>query len=88
MSLDRVAVIAPDLQVGADSVVIGQWRFETGDFVIAGDALVELVVPGLTVSIPSPVDGVLVEICRPATQSVQPGDLLGWVQPAEAPTDE
>ncbi len=86
---DRVPVVAPDLQAGSEPVVLGQWHAEPGDRVFADDSLLELIVPGLTVSVNSPADGILVEICRQANARLQPGDVLAWVAPdAPEPDDD
>lgn len=85
---DRVPVVAPDLQAGSEPVVLGQWHAEPGDRVFAGDSVLELIVPGLTVSVNSPADGTLVEICRQASSPLQPGDVLAWVAPDAPEPDD
>lgn len=86
---NRVPVVAPDLQAGSEPVVLGQWHAEPGDRVFADDSMLELIVPGLTVSVNSPADGILVEICRQANALLQPGDILAWVAPdAPEPDDD
>lgn len=78
---DRLPVTAPDLEAGTARVVVGQWYAEPGDAVFGGDALLELLLPGLTVSVNCPADGRLDEICRHANSPIQPGDILAWVEP-------
>jgi pyruvate/2-oxoglutarate dehydrogenase complex dihydrolipoamide acyltransferase (E2) component len=85
---DRVPVVAPDLQAGPDAAVLGQWHAEPGDRVFAGDALLELLVPGLTVSVSCPVDGILAEICRQASVALHPGEILAWVVPDAPERDD
>lgn len=85
---DRLPVIVPDLQVGQVPVVLGQWHVEPGEQVLAGDLLLELVLPGLTVSVSCPADGVLTEICRPANSVLRPGEFLAWVAPETVTRDD
>lgn len=86
---DRIPVITPDLHAGPDPVVLGQWHAEPGDRVNAGDALLELVIPGLTVSVNCPADGVLIEFCRHAGAVLQAGEILARVDPdASEPDDD
>lgn len=86
---DRDPVITPELHVGPDPVILGQWHAEPGDRVAAGEVLLELAVPGLSVSVNSPSNGVLAEICRHAGAVLQAGEILAWVEPdASEPDDD
>jgi len=86
--IDRVPVVAPDLQTGQEPVVLGQWHAEPGDRVFAGEPVLELVVPGLAISVSSPADGVLNEICRQAGVPLSPGEILAWVAAAAPEPDD
>lgn len=77
-------VRVPDIGASVPSVRVGSWLADPGDHLIAGDRVVEITFPGMTVDVAAPVDGVLVEQRHAANDVVRPSDVLGWMRPAKA----
>ena len=78
----RVPITAPDLRSGNEMVRISGWLIDEGDLVLAGDLVVELLIPGLTIDIVANSTGRLVEIVKPVDSPVHVGDVLGWLEPS------
>ena len=76
-----VEIKLPELGAGDEIIRMGCWLAEPGDSVIAGDRLIELVLPGMTFDVVAPASGTLQRIERPFESAVQPGDVLGWIDP-------
>ena len=55
------------------------WFVEPGDVVETGDRIAELMLPGITFEVPSPLAGIVSGIERPAGTTVHVGDVLGWI---------
>jgi len=72
-------IIMPD--VGADTMALSAWFAEPGETVFEGDRLVEVVMDGATFDVPAPVTGRLVEKRAFTNDHVQPGQVLGLVEP-------
>jgi pyruvate/2-oxoglutarate dehydrogenase complex dihydrolipoamide acyltransferase (E2) component len=79
----RTPVLLPD--VGAAPVRLSLWFAQPGDFVFAGDRLVEVLAPGATFDVPAPATGRLVERRALPRDLLTPGQVLGVV---EAEADE
>ncbi len=77
----RVPIMVPDLRSGEETLRISGWLVDEGDLVRAGDLIVELLIPGVTIDIAAPVTGQLVEIVKPVDSPVLFGDVLGWLEP-------
>ena len=82
---NRYPITLPDLGTHGESVRISAWLVDVGQTVIAGDRVVEVLVPGITFDLEAGKTGELVEVCRAVDAIVNPGDILGWI-PCEAPT--
>ena len=59
---------------------LSTWLIEKGNPVVAGEPIVELLTPGMTIDIEAPADGVLTQIVRRAGDAIHPGETLGWVK--------
>ena len=68
------------MRSGNEIVRISGWLIDEGDLVIAGDLVVELLIPGLTIDIIADTTGRLTEILRPVDSAVQVGDVIGWLE--------
>ena len=79
MNPEKVPIILPNL--GTDQVVLSAWYVHPGETVYAGDRVAEVLIPGATVDIPAPIDGVLVERQAGVDQPVFPGSILGFLAP-------
>ncbi|MGH8496875.1 MAG: biotin/lipoyl-containing protein, partial [Gammaproteobacteria bacterium] len=75
-----IEVLAPDEQEGTQSTVL-QWLKQPGDAIAKHEPLVELETDKVTVEVPAPASGVLREIVLHQQASVEPGDLLGRIEP-------
>jgi len=76
----RVAITVADLRLGNEPLRMGEWGVEPGDSVDAGEVLAELICPGLSLELPAPATGIVVELCRAPEQTVHVGDIVGWIE--------
>ena len=76
------AIPLPDLGAGGEPVRVSAWFVDPGDLVEAGDAILEVVVPGLTCDVSSPVSGRIVRLVQEIDDLVRPGDVVAWVETA------
>lgn len=79
----RFAIAVPDLGQGAECVVVSAWLVDVGQFVVAGDRVAEVLLPGITFDIESQRTGFLCEILKPVDAAAESGDVLGWVEVQE-----
>jgi pyruvate/2-oxoglutarate dehydrogenase complex dihydrolipoamide acyltransferase (E2) component len=78
----RIPITVPDLRCGNEPIRVSGWLIEEGDFVFAGDLVVELLIPGLTIDVVANAAGRLVEIIKPIDSATYVGDLIGWLEQA------
>jgi pyruvate/2-oxoglutarate dehydrogenase complex dihydrolipoamide acyltransferase (E2) component len=76
-----VPVPFPDLGTGEAAVRVSAWFVEVGDQVEAGEPILEVVTPGVTCDVCSPVPGVICRIVKDLDSAVLPGDVVAWVEP-------
>lgn len=79
LPVGRTAILVPDLGVGADSVRVSAWLVDVGQTVVAGDRVVELLMPGITFDIAAERTGELLAISRHVDEIVSAGEILGWI---------
>jgi pyruvate/2-oxoglutarate dehydrogenase complex dihydrolipoamide acyltransferase (E2) component len=77
----RTPVLLPDL--GASAVRLSLWFAEAGDTVFEGDRLVEVLVGGATFDVAAPATGRLVEKRAWTNDPLQPGQVLGVIEPTD-----
>lgn len=75
----RFPITMPDLGTGSEVVRVSAWLVEVGQNVIAGDRVVEVLLPGITFDIHAARTGELVEITVPVDAVVAAGQVLGWI---------
>jgi pyruvate/2-oxoglutarate dehydrogenase complex dihydrolipoamide acyltransferase (E2) component len=75
----RTPIVVPDLRIGTETLVISGWLVDEGDLVIAGDIVVEVLIPGVTFDILAESTGQLVQIVKPVDVSVTAGEVIGWL---------
>ena len=75
----RVPILVPDVGPGNETLVICSWLFDEGDFVVSGDSLAEILIPGVVFEIAAESSGRLVEITHPMDAKVTTGDTIGWL---------
>jgi 2-oxoglutarate dehydrogenase E2 component (dihydrolipoamide succinyltransferase) len=76
---DRRPITVPELGAGDEPIRVSAWLVDVGQTVIAGDRVVEVLIPGITFDIGAGRSGELVEVIRSADAVVVPGDVLGWI---------
>lgn len=76
----RHPLVVPDLGLGDMSIAISVWLVPRGATVMEGDRLVEVLADSVTVDLPSPANGILVETLAAEDDLVVPGQVLGYVE--------
>ncbi|MCM8763364.1 MAG: biotin attachment protein [Candidatus Omnitrophica bacterium] len=72
-------VILPELGEGIDKAIVSYWYHKEGDKVKEKEDLVELTTDKATFNLPSPCNGVLVNILCPEGQTVHIGEALAEI---------
>jgi pyruvate/2-oxoglutarate dehydrogenase complex dihydrolipoamide acyltransferase (E2) component len=72
----------PDLGTGTAPVRVSAWFVEVGDDVEAGEPILEIVIPGVTSDVCSPVTGRISRILKDIDALVHPGEIVAWVEPS------
>ena len=75
----RIPITVPQLGTGTSPVRVSAWLVDVGQTLIAGDRIVEVLVPGITFDIETAQTGELIEIAKPVDSIVTCGDVLGWI---------
>jgi len=76
---EKIEIRAPDYE-GECTAVLSYWYRQPGEPVRAGEELLDYETDKATVTIESPVDGVLVEQLVPEDAVIHPGMLLGYIE--------
>ena len=79
----RVPIEVPQLGADDQPLRLCGWLVDVGDLVVKGDQIAEVVIPGVTFGIASPLTGRLVEITCQVDTRIQSGSILGWVEPVD-----
>ena len=74
-------IVMPELDAGDQTARVSAWLAELDEDVIAGDAVVEVLVKGITFDVEAPGSGTLRRIDRFEYDAVGAGDVLGWIEP-------
>lgn len=83
MTLDTTGwqpITLPDLGAGEQLVRISTWLTQIGEEVTAGDAVVEVLMRGITFDVEAPSSGRLRRIGSFENDVVATGDTLGWIE--------
>jgi 2-oxoglutarate dehydrogenase E2 component (dihydrolipoamide succinyltransferase) len=79
---ELVVLTAPTAdQAEGTEMVVGTWFKQVGDAVAENEPLLEISTDKVTVEIAAPASGVLREILKPAGEPLQPGEVLGRLEP-------
>lgn len=84
MKPQTVPIRLPDLGLEDAPARVSTWLTEPGESVLAGDRVVEVLVPGMTFDVAAPASGTLESVVRPADSLVFAGDILGMITAAES----
>jgi 2-oxoglutarate dehydrogenase E2 component (dihydrolipoamide succinyltransferase) len=80
----RHELVLPDLGLGEQEIVLSLWLVRAGSEVSLGDRLVEVLADGVTVDLPAPSSGVVVEMLVAEEEPIHVGQTLGIIEsPAE-----
>ncbi|HUY32704.1 MAG TPA: lipoyl domain-containing protein [Pirellulales bacterium] len=74
--MTQIHLILPDLGLGDRVVAVSAWLVEAGAEVLAGDRVLEVLCGSVTVDLPAPADGVLVEMLVEEDEPLEVGQAL------------
>ncbi len=75
-----IEIRAPSEQTEGTRSQVQRWLKSVGDAVIENEPLIELETDKVTIEIPAPAHGVLVEILKQEQDEIAPGELLGRIE--------
>jgi pyruvate/2-oxoglutarate dehydrogenase complex dihydrolipoamide acyltransferase (E2) component len=70
----------PDLGIDDQSITLSSWYLNRGERVSEGEPLVEVLCGGVTVDLPSPAEGILVEKCAAEDDIIAVGQTLAIIK--------
>jgi pyruvate/2-oxoglutarate dehydrogenase complex dihydrolipoamide acyltransferase (E2) component len=82
--MSRVPITIPADGWGGAPVQLQLWLVEIGDDVDTGDTLAELSIPGVIGDLAAPVTGRVIELQATSDRWWNAGDVVGWIETAEA----
>ena len=85
MSTPEIEIKVPKPGESISEVMIGEWYVQEGQYVAADRNLVALESDKATFDVPAPRGGILTRILKRAGESAQVEEVIGFLQPAEAP---
>jgi 2-oxoglutarate dehydrogenase E2 component (dihydrolipoamide succinyltransferase) len=74
-----IKIVVPEIGESVRDATVHQWLKKEGDFVEAGEALVELETDKVNLEVGAKASGILANISAPAGQDVKVGDVLGQI---------
>jgi 2-oxoglutarate dehydrogenase E2 component (dihydrolipoamide succinyltransferase) len=86
--IEMVEVKVPEVGESISEVQIGQWLKADGDWVAAGEDLVDIETEKASVQIPSPESGYLRNVRLGAEEFASVGDVIAEIEPAEKPAGQ
>jgi 2-oxoglutarate dehydrogenase E2 component (dihydrolipoamide succinyltransferase) len=81
----RHELVLPDLGLGGQEIVVSLWLVRAGSEVSLGDRLIEVLADGVTIDLPAPASGMMVEMLVAEDEPIGVGQTLGVI---ESPPDE
>jgi len=85
MSTPEIEIKVPKPGESISEVMIGEWYIQEGQYVAADRNLVALESDKATFDVPAPRGGIMTRILKKAGESAQVEEVIGFLQPAEAP---
>lgn len=73
-------ITLPDLGTEHQPIRVSIWLTQIGEDVVDGDAVVEVLIQGITFDVEAPASGQLRRIDCFENDVVEPGDVLGWLE--------
>ena len=83
-----VELIIPEAGESITEVRIGVWRKPEGSHLALDEVTVEIETDKAAIELPSPVAGTLIKILKQAGDDAVPGDVIGLIEPGDAPAPE
>jgi pyruvate/2-oxoglutarate dehydrogenase complex dihydrolipoamide acyltransferase (E2) component len=80
MTKRRYLLVLPELGLGARTISASLWLVEPGAEVNAGDRLLEVLAGSVTIDLPSPASGVLVETYVDEDEPLAVGQRLAMIE--------
>jgi len=77
-----VAIVVPQLGLEGQPLHVSLWFVDVGQEVLAGDRLLEVMLPGMTFDISATCNGTLAAIDVREGASIAEGETLGKIHPA------
>ena len=81
--MPRHELTLPELGLPQVTPTVSVWLVEQGDEVTVGDRLLEVLCGSVTVDLPAPANGVLVEVCVEEDEPLSVGQLLAVIESDE-----
>lgn len=78
-NMKRFPITVPDLGAGEEKIRISAWLVDVGQVVIAGDNVLEVLLPGITFDVAAGQSGELVEASKAVDELVAPNEIVGWI---------
>ncbi|WP_298865512.1 biotin/lipoyl-containing protein [uncultured Gimesia sp.] len=76
-------IVVPPMGCPNQDLTVSLWLARVGEQVIAGDRVVELLMPGIIFDVESSCSGTIASYeCQPGTK-VREGNVLGWIEPEQ-----
>ncbi|MBL8818000.1 MAG: 2-oxoglutarate dehydrogenase complex dihydrolipoyllysine-residue succinyltransferase [Planctomyces sp.] len=82
---NEIEVKVPAVGESISEVFIGEWHVKEGSYVTADANIVGLETDKATFDVPAAVGGILTRILKKAGETATIGEVIGFIQPAEAP---
>jgi 2-oxoglutarate dehydrogenase E2 component (dihydrolipoamide succinyltransferase) len=73
-------LVLPDLGMGDRPIMLSLWLVPAGSEVTEGDRVVEVLADGVTVDLPAPASGTLVDIAAGEDDRIEVGQLLARIE--------
>jgi 2-oxoglutarate dehydrogenase E2 component (dihydrolipoamide succinyltransferase) len=75
----RVSIVLPDLDLGEQKVTVSNWLVPVGREIVEGDRLLELCAGDVTVDLPAPATGRLIECSVAEGETVAVDQIVGAI---------
>lgn len=78
--MSDILLSLPDLELDDRPITLSLWLVKKGKWVTEGDPMVEVMADGVTVDLPSPVDGILVDKLAGEGDTLVAGQSLAMIE--------
>jgi len=74
-------ILVPPMGCPNQDLIVSLWLVRVGEQIIAGDRVIELLIPGITFDVESPCSGTISSCDCQSGAKVREGKVLGWIEP-------